>query len=402
GHPARHFNVGQYRRIQCEGLPFQDAHFFDPGNPEGQEARNRALCAALDDVEAWLVTDEAQVAMVDATNSTEARRQQLIQRFRGRWDYIFVESVCNDREVLERNYKLKLLYSPDYAGMEPERALQDFRDRISKYEAAYETIANRSIHYIKLIDMVTGRGHMDVNRISGYLPGKMVMYLMQICRALGQRRRIWLTRHGESEFNMLGKIGGNAGLSSRGAVYAALLPQILLDRVPAAPEGAREPVAVWTSTLARTIMTAARLPFPKVQWKALDEIQSGICDGMTYDEIRARLPGEFELRRRDKLRYRYPSGESYMDVVQRLEPVVTELESERDCVCIVSHQAVLRVLYGYFMNRPLEEVPTLEIPLHTIIELTPQPDGTMAEAQFQVDVDLAMRSKALLSELFSA
>jgi hypothetical protein len=27
---------------------------------------------------------------------------------------------------------------------------------------------------------VTGRGHIDINRISGYLPGKIVFYLMQV------------------------------------------------------------------------------------------------------------------------------------------------------------------------------------------------------------------------------
>lgn len=59
------------------------------------------------------------------------------------------------------------------------QATQDFTGRIKKYEAVYETISDRNIHYIKLIDMVTGKGYMDVNRISGYIPGKMVFYLMQ-------------------------------------------------------------------------------------------------------------------------------------------------------------------------------------------------------------------------------
>lgn len=36
-------------------------------------------------------------------------------------------------------------------------------------------------------------------------------------------------------------------------------------------------------------------------------------------------------------------------IMQRLEPVITEMERERECVAIVSHQAVLRVVYGYFM-----------------------------------------------------
>ena len=33
------------------------------------------------------------------------------------------------------------------------QALQDFRDRICKYEEVYETITDRNLHYIKLIDM---------------------------------------------------------------------------------------------------------------------------------------------------------------------------------------------------------------------------------------------------------
>ena len=28
--------------------------------------------------------------------------------------------------------------------------------------------------------MVTGRGYMDINRISGYIPGKLVQFLMQV------------------------------------------------------------------------------------------------------------------------------------------------------------------------------------------------------------------------------
>jgi broad specificity phosphatase PhoE len=40
-------------------------------------------------------------------------------------------------------------------------------------------------------------------------------------------------------------------------------------------------------------------------------------------------------------------------------------------VLIVAHQAVLRALYAYLMDRPQKEVPYLPIPLHTVIRLTP-------------------------------
>lgn len=34
-----------------------------------------------------------------------------------------------------------------------QQALEDFRARIRKYEEVYETITDRNLHYIKLIDM---------------------------------------------------------------------------------------------------------------------------------------------------------------------------------------------------------------------------------------------------------
>lgn len=48
----------------------------------------------------------------------------------------------------------------------------------------------------------------------------------------------------------------------------------------------------------------------------------GICEGLTYKEIDERYPEQFKLREADKYQYRYPSGESYEDLVARLEPVI--------------------------------------------------------------------------------
>lgn len=38
----------------------------------------------------------------------------------------------------------------------------------------------------------------------------------------------------------------------------------------------------------RTIATAEHLKYPKLAWKALDELDAGVCDGMTYEEIEVR------------------------------------------------------------------------------------------------------------------
>lgn len=41
----------------------------------------------------------------------------------------------------------------------------------------------------------------------------------------------------------------------------------------------------------RTIQTASKLEYEKLAWKSLDELDAGVCDGMTYEEIEVRLVG---------------------------------------------------------------------------------------------------------------
>ena len=107
----------------------------------------------------------------------------------------------------------------------------------------------------------------------------------------------------------------------------------------------------------------------------LDEIDAGICDGMTYAQVADQMPSDFARRKKDKLSYRYPRGESYEDVIARLDPFILELERQQQPALIVSHQAVLRVLYGYLSGKERQEVPHLDMPLHTVIELTPRAYG---------------------------
>jgi 6-phosphofructo-2-kinase/fructose-2,6-biphosphatase 2 len=153
-------------------------------------------------------------------------------------------------------------------------------------------------------------------------------------------------------YNVQGKIGGDAELSPRGMQYMEALPGLVKKHI-----GDVE-YEVWTSTLTRTIQTASLLPREKKQWKALDELDAGVCDGMTYEEIEEKYPEDYEARDDDKFNYRYRGGESYRDVVVRLEPVIMELE-RADNVLIIGHQAIIRCLYAYFMGMGQEQLPHL-------------------------------------------
>ena len=199
-------------------------------------------------------------------------------------------------------------------------------------------------------------------------------------------------------FNVEGKIGGDAPLSPRGEAYARTLPALVEAAVPKG-----EKLTVWTSTLRRTIRTArfltdpaaaaataherpaARPLYPKLEWKALDELDSGLCDGLTYAEIQEQYPADFAARDADKYHYRYLGGESYHDVVMRLEPIIMELERSSHSILIVSHQAIIRCIYAYYMSIPQSDSPWVNIPLHTLIRLTPRAYNTQKEL-FKADI----------------
>ena len=68
----------------------------------------------------------------------------------------------------------------------------------------------RDLSYIKIIDV--GRRYL-VNRVQDHIQSRIVYYLMNIHIT---PRSIYLCRHGESDMNVKGRIGGDSGLSLRG------------------------------------------------------------------------------------------------------------------------------------------------------------------------------------------
>ena len=193
--------------------------------------------------------------------------------------------------------------------------------------------------------------------------------------------------------NLLGKIGGDAGLTEAGLEYARRLAvfardhvgmEVVKDEETGEEKRTPRPARLWTSTLRRTKETAQFIKHEKIQsfkwdngdeveWiqfqgrarRNLDELYAGVCDGLTYKEIEEKYPEEFARRQEDKLTYRYPrgmldlscilidssysllcltylymynihhTGESYMDVTLRLETIVFDIERTREPILIV-------------------------------------------------------------------
>ncbi|XP_076369705.1 6-phosphofructo-2-kinase/fructose-2,6-biphosphatase isoform X3 [Tachypleus tridentatus] len=382
---TRVFNVGEYRRQATEA--YRNHDFFRPDNKEAMAIRNKCAMDALEDMCKWL-EDNGEVAVYDATN-TSFERRRLIQHIvceKFGFKLFFVESICDDPSIVEANVMEVKVHSPDYTGMNKDEALKDFMKRIEHYKETYESLDEIEEQHLSFMKIFNTGAKVLVHRHEGHIQSRIVYYLMNIHIT---PRSIYLTRHGESKFNLQGRIGGDAELSERGWEYSRALAKFIAEqKIPR--------FRVWTSQLRRTIQTASGIEAPQERWKALNEIDAGICEEMTYEEIQEKFPEEFAARDQNKFNYRYPRGESYEDLVARLEPVIMELERQEN-VLVVAHQAVLRCLLAYFMDKNSEDLPYLRVPLHTVLKLTPVAYGCeMNLYKLPVDAVDTHRDKPLI------
>eukprot|EP01064_Diplonema_japonicum_P030703 TRINITY_DN5291_c2_g1_i1.p1 TRINITY_DN5291_c2_g1~~TRINITY_DN5291_c2_g1_i1.p1 ORF type:complete len:475 (+),score=69.17 TRINITY_DN5291_c2_g1_i1:57-1481(+) len=365
------FQVHGYRR-EIEGG--QETEFFNHSNEDASSRRENVVKQAMADMVTWL-RQGGKVGILDGQNVEEKRRKMIFEELSKVLDpdrIMFLE-VGETNDLKLKEYKeMTLTSSSSFSSLEHAEASALFDARLQHYKNAYEPL-EEDYPYIRMGD---GGADLEINKIRGYVPCRVANFLMNVNLSM---RPIFLSRHGQSQFNLKGKIGGDSGLTPFGEQYAQELKNFMSKY---APEG----LEVWCSTLQRTKMTAIPVSgeFPIVHWRALEEIDAGIYDGWTYEEIRENANDEFNKRAQDKYWYRYPHGESYHDLVARLEPVIMELERSKKPLLIISHQAVLRVIYAYIVESRPEVCTNLSMPLHTVVQVNPTYGGRFEEIRHPI------------------
>ncbi|KAI1355160.1 6-phosphofructo-2-kinase-domain-containing protein [Xylaria sp. FL0043] len=407
-HKTRVFNVGDRRREAAaaasnpnssssnsntseaapRSLSTSDATFFDPTSPACVSLRDQLAINTLNELLEWLFNAGGNIGILDATNSTIARRQLLLSHIRkqGREELkiLFLESRCSDAALREANIRLKL-FGPDYKGKDPEASLADFRLRVVHYEKAYEPLGlaeeKQGLSFVQMTD--AGR-KMNTHLIRGYILSQIVEYLLNFNLA---RRQIWLSCNGESQDDREGRIGRYSDLSDRGHMYAAALAAFIEDQRlswHAEPVSGHNPephqFAVWTSTWPQAVQTGRLFSsetYGQTHTKMLDDMNAGVMTGLTFDEIARQYPDEYAARRRDKLNYRFPGlgGEGYVDLIVRLRPLIVELERTTDNLILITHRAVVRILVTYFLGIQRDGLGEVQMPRDTIYCFDIEPYG---------------------------
>uniref|UniRef100_A0A4X2LJF4 6-phosphofructo-2-kinase/fructose-2,6-biphosphatase 1 n=1 Tax=Vombatus ursinus TaxID=29139 RepID=A0A4X2LJF4_VOMUR len=330
GTPTKVFNLGQYRR---EAVQYKNYEFFRPDNKEALVIRKQCALAALKDVHDYLGREEGHVAVFDATNTTRERRSLILQFAKEHgYKVFFIESICDDPHIIAENITQVKLSSPDYKDCDREKVVEDFLKRIECYEMNYQPIDEE-------LDRSEKRSTVQARTVSPLDPS------------------VPRIEHSKVSISLLPVT----------LQYAYTLANFIQSQDISS-------LKVWTSHMKRTIQTAEALRVPYEQWKALNEIDAGVCEEMTYEEIQQHYPEEFALRDQDKYRYRYPKGE----VRGHLPAPVPEPQGEPPR--LVSGPPDAFHSLTTYPETPPTELPYLKCPLHTVLKLTPVAYGCKVDS----------------------
>lgn len=364
--PVSMFNGSEVRRKKF-GL-WDNATYFDSSSDESRGMLNIVNTEILESISTFFAEHDNGVAILDSSSllGDHEKRLNMVRHINAQGvKCIFIEVSQKDRTELLVPYD-----SPDYEGFSRTDAQADYQKRCDMYQATYVELDADETNGIEsrfsYVKCDPNRQHFVIHNVSGYLQLKIVHFIINLRT---QPHDFYLTRHGQSEYNALGRIGGDSGLSEHGLNYARKLAEFVEDTMLIDNFGSDTPGRLWTSTMRRTRETAQYIKQPTIKiqdnddpslvhewvqmraraWHHLDELFAGTCDGMTYEEIEEQFPEEFLRRKTDKLAYRYPRGESYLDVIARLEPMIIEMERHREPLLIVGHQGILRIVYAFYM-----------------------------------------------------
>jgi len=163
-------------------------------------------------------------------------------------------------------------------------------------------------------------------------------------------QEVFLARHGETEWNLVGRRQGQLDAPLTPAGIGEL--EHMADRLRALPID-----AIFSSPLGRSMASArifaGALGSTVVTVDELAEIHHGAMAGLTGDEIERSFPSETSRRAADKYRWQFPGGESYAEGDVRAAAalrVIAAAGAARPLV--VSHEMIGRMLLRNLLDLP--------------------------------------------------
>ena len=180
-------------------------------------------------------------------------------------------------------------------------------------------------------------------------------------------RHIYLIRHGQPDFpNEIPLCIGRTDLpiSEEGEQRARLLGEFFSEK---------SLTTVYCSTLTRSVQTARILGegrFEPIQVEDLQELDCGLWENLTFEEIKNKFPGQYEKRGIDPEGLSLELGESFSAGISRFKAAIEKIISESfGDIAVVAHASVNRLFICTVLNKNFNELYSIPQPYGCINEI---------------------------------
>lgn len=187
--------------------------------------------------------------------------------------------------------------------------------------------------------------------------------------------KFYLVRHGETDWNRLGRFQGQSdtALNAQGLAQAE-------DTARAAREW--NLTAIYSSPLARTMQVAEAVSqqtgLPVAVRAGLKEMALGELEGIQGEAMRAGWPEVYNTWRDYPGEVVMPGGESLAGLQERVWEVVRELEqahSPEDNLALISHNFAIRAICARLLGMPLSNFHRMHLSLGSVSLFDSGPRG---------------------------
>jgi alpha-ribazole phosphatase len=188
--------------------------------------------------------------------------------------------------------------------------------------------------------------------------------------------RLILVRHGNTTLNSSERFWGatDVELSTEGIIQA----EKLRDRL------ATEKIDIaYASKLSRARLTAeiivSKHHIDITAYAELNEINFGVIEGLTFEEINERHPDLSEVLSKWAIRPKFPGGESLDELDRRVQKFLKRLRKHQpeQTILIVSHAGTLRLMICHLLRIGLEHWRNLRLNLASISVIENYPQGAV-------------------------
>lgn len=330
--------------------------------------RNLVIRNVCQDILNFFFNQVGQLALYDASNIGRADRT-VINEFFTSYNIkpIFIESLISNEELMDYNIKSAIKNEQDLKDLNEEMAKLEFENKVStNKQLSQELSTDENLSYIKYYNL--GEQLILNNKFEGYLINKIVLLLMNLKQKTGS---IFFTPldYGNDKAASLTNFQTEKILKT----YSTCMKN-LQDRNPNYKKPEKFQVWVAPTKVSQEIYGCFDDNLIKVVEKTpLQSMHMGEVKDLTEDEIRARLPDDYERFKLDPYHGRYPRAESYHDLAVRMESLLFELERTTDSILIFAHPTNLRVIFGYFMCSTCIELPEVKFDSNQIVEIRIEP-----------------------------